>query len=107
MEVIPGGSTGIANVADDVAPFDLRAGLDGVVEQMPVAGLETKAVVQNDQIAVAAVVTNMGNRAVCSREDRLAAVARDIESGVEIGATGDRIRTASRPRARCGDRRSG
>src|SRR6185369_6896722 len=95
MEVVTGGSAGVANVADDVAAFHLCAALDGVVEQMPITRLQTETMIENDQVAVAAVKADVRDGAVRGREYRLTALASDIKPRVEIGASGDGIGATS------------
>ena len=64
--------------------FDLRALLHRVVEQVPVARLQAETVVDDDEIAVAALIAGVRDGAGRRGVHRLAAFARDVEAGMEV-----------------------
>jgi hypothetical protein len=59
MQVVTRGAAGRADLADDVAALDLGALLDGVALEVPVAGLEPEAMVDDDQVPVCALVADV------------------------------------------------
>ena len=65
---------------------------------MAVAGLETESVVDDDEIAVGALVSRLRDDAGGGGVNRLTLLAGDIETGVEVGAAGDRIRPRAHAR---------
>src|SRR5438132_5774458 len=84
VQMIAGRPAGVADVPDNVAALYLGALLDAVVEQMAVACLEAEAVVEDDQVAIAALETGVRHGARSGGVDRLSALAGDVEPGVEI-----------------------
>ena len=79
VEVIARGSTRCADQRNDVAPLNLRTSPDEVFQEMPIARFKTEAMVNDDQVAVRALPTDVPDRAVCRRIDRLAAFAGNID----------------------------
>ena len=74
VEVIPGGAARGADVADDVAAVDLIAFLDREREQVTVLRLETEPVVEDDQVAVVALIGRSGDPARGRRVPSISAV---------------------------------
>ena len=95
MEVVTGRASGIAHMSDHVTAIHLRARLHCVVEQMPVASLQTETVIENKQVSIPALIADLGDRSGCRGKDRLPPFARDVQTGMEIGAP---VSTAFMPR---------
>ena len=62
MQVIARRPARRADLADDVAALDLRAGFHLVFQQVPVARFETEAVIDDDQVAVGALPPDLLGR---------------------------------------------
>jgi hypothetical protein len=65
---------------------------------MAVPGLESEAVIDNDQVAVRALIPDMNDAAGGRRVDRRALVADDVEAGVEVVIAVHRIAPRAHPR---------
>ena len=62
---------------------------------MAVARFEAVAVIEDDQVAVAAFGRGLRDGAVSGRVDLAAWIGRDVETLMEILVAGDRIRTTA------------
>src|SRR5436189_211327 len=88
VQVAAGRAAGRAHQADQIAAVDALAGQGDPLREVAVAGLDALAVVDLDQIAVAAIVPfGASDDAVCGRVDRGAHRAGEIDPGVHRGWT--------------------
>src|SRR5262245_40171177 len=94
-----GGAAGGADEPDDVAALDLVAGPHVVAREVTIARLEPVAVIEDDQIAVAAFRGGVRDDPVSRRIDLAALIGGDIETLMEVLVARDGIRPAAH--ARC------
>src|SRR5262245_12567142 len=81
-----------ADVADHLSAPDLLSLADVEAREMTEARRDPEAVVDDDRLAVVAVVFGGLDRAVGRRPDRRAERSRDVEAGVIIRLTRERVR---------------
>jgi hypothetical protein len=93
MEMAAGRTAGRAHQADDLAA--LHAGIvgDEDLREVAVARLDAAAMVDLDEVAVAALAAGMADDAVGGRVDRRADRAGDVDAGMHRRGAAERIRT--------------
>src|SRR5688500_10230362 len=84
VEVASGGPAGGADGADDIAAVHPVALFDVELGQVAVPSLQPEPVVDNDQVAIRALIAGVDDAAGSRRVDRLTLVADDIEARVEV-----------------------
>src|SRR5436190_11103370 len=94
MKVVAGGAAGRAHAADLLAASDMITLVHQNGGHVSVAGRDAAAMVDLDEIAVAATVpAGMNNGAVGSGVDRGAVGAGKIDARMEGGACAERVRS--------------
>ena len=83
VEVSAGGAPGGAEAADHVAALDVAPFLHLEAGEVAVARFESEPVVDDDQVAVGALIPGLCDDAGGGGVDRLALIAGDIEPGVD------------------------
>src|ERR1700723_164569 len=83
VQVRAGRAAAVTFVADHVARLDVHAALNIEARKMAVPGSHAKAMVNDDQPAVACVLIHFLNHPVGSRADFISVVRGDVEPGVE------------------------
>ena len=86
-----GGSTRRANVADDFATFDFLPRTHRELREMPEPGTDPEAVGHDNRVTVVALISGRLDGAVRCRADWRSAISRNIEPGVVVRLTGERI----------------
>src|SRR5262249_56597693 len=94
-----GRASGGADLADDLADADHLPDLDVDLREVAVAGGEPVAVVDLDQVAVAALAAGHGDDAGGGRMHRLAVVAAQVDAGVHRRLAEERIGAHAERRA--------
>src|SRR5687768_6018402 len=90
MQMAAGRTAGGAHAADDLAASDALAGSDCKRRKVAVAGFDAAAVVELDQIAIAAaVVACFGNDAVGGRVNWRSDRARKVDAGMHGSSTAE------------------
>src|SRR6266852_6072486 len=100
VQVRSGRAAGRAEPADNLADLDVLADGDVDLGEMAVACRQTVAVIDLDQLAVAAVPTRRGDGAGRGGADRIAGIAAEVEAGMHRRAAEERI--DAHAEARCG-----
>src|SRR4051812_35098234 len=92
VEVGAGAASAKSDVADSFAFVDALSGGDIEARKMSVAGGDAVAVIDLDEVSVAAHVTGIDDDAISRRNDRIAVGARNIDAGVECAFTAEWVR---------------
>src|SRR5579864_1654123 len=91
VEMRAGGTSGRADIANDIATLDGLAGLYAEFAQMAVPRQQAESVVEDDEVAVISGVGRGFDRAVRRRVDGLPLFGRDVESLVKARLPGERV----------------
>ena len=84
VEVVSGGASAVAYVADDLAADDVLAGDDVEAGHVSVAGLDAVAVVDDDLVSVTALLIGGDDDSVGGGADGRAVGGGDVYAGVEL-----------------------
>lgn len=91
VEVRAGGAAALTFVADDVAALDFGAGFDVEAGEMGVPGGDARAVVDDDNAAVAWADISFFDDAVAGGADFVTKMGSNVEAGVEGAFTAERV----------------
>lgn len=84
MEMRAGRASGRADVTDNLSAINLIADLSIYFRKMSVTRRQTVAVVDLDHVSVTALPAGFRNDAVCRSDDRIAALAVDVQTAVKL-----------------------
>src|SRR5262245_32831253 len=91
MQMVAGRATRRADIADDLTALVALPGTDGVPGQVTEPGRDPEAVLELDAIAVVAVVGRQTDDAVGGRMHRRATIGGNVETGVILAGSVDRV----------------
>src|SRR4051812_32259805 len=91
VEVGAGAASAEADVADDLASVNALTRGDSEAGQVSVTGGDAMAVVELDEVSVAAHVAGVDDDAIRRRNDRITVRAGNIDSAVEGALTAERV----------------